>query len=89
MGPFILRANNKPVKAAYAEAEEQQMSENKVWQIEIQINEHDYRTRALVRLHNRDETGLVGVGLARSARPTRRTPSNRSCPDLRNVAGKR
>lgn len=41
------------------------MTEAKRWTVDIQIDEHDGRTRARARLHNRDETGLVGVGLAR------------------------
>jgi hypothetical protein len=61
--------------AAYAEGEEQMM-ESKVWQVEIQIDEHDGRTRALARLHNRDETGLVGVGLARL------NPADRDVPEI-------
>jgi len=44
------------------------MIANKRWSVEIQIDEHDARTPALARLHNRDETGLVGVGLAGSTR---------------------
>lgn len=41
------------------------MTEAKRWTVDIQIDEHEDRTRARARLHNRDETGLVGVGLAR------------------------
>jgi hypothetical protein len=41
------------------------MTEAKRWTVEIHIDEHEDRTRARARLHNRDETGLVGVGLAR------------------------
>jgi len=41
------------------------MTEAKRWTIDIYIDEHDERTRAQAQLHNRDETGLVGVGLAR------------------------
>lgn len=37
----------------------------KKWQVEVVIAEHDGKTRAVARLHNRDETGLVGVGFAR------------------------
>lgn len=40
------------------------MTDAKHWTIDIDIDEHDERTRARARLHNRDETGLVGVGLA-------------------------
>lgn len=37
----------------------------KQWKIEVFIDEHENRTRARARLHNPDETGLVGVGTAR------------------------
>lgn len=37
----------------------------KRWSVDIVIDEHENRTRARARLHNPDETGLVGVGLAR------------------------
>jgi hypothetical protein len=37
----------------------------KQWKIDVYIDEHDAVTRAEVRLHNRDKTGLVGVGTAR------------------------
>ncbi|MGH4006703.1 MAG: DUF1876 domain-containing protein [Pseudonocardiaceae bacterium] len=52
------------------------MIENKVWKVEIQIDEHDGRTRAVARLHNRDETNLVGVGLARL------NPADRDVPEI-------
>jgi hypothetical protein len=41
------------------------MTHAKQWHVDIYIDEHDERTRAQARLHNKDETGLVGVGLAR------------------------
>lgn len=41
------------------------MTEAKRWTVDIHIDEHEARTRARARLHNRDETGLIGVGLAR------------------------
>jgi len=41
------------------------MTQAKHWTIDVYIDEHEERTRATARLHNRDETGLVGVGLAR------------------------
>lgn len=41
------------------------MTEAKHWTVDIYIDEHEERTRATARLHNRDETGLAGVGLAR------------------------
>ncbi len=37
----------------------------KRWKIDIAIDEHEDRTRAKARLHNPDETGLVGIGTAR------------------------
>ena len=39
--------------------------QEKHWRVDIIIDEHDNRTRAEARLHNPDETGFVGVGLAR------------------------
>ncbi len=41
------------------------MTQAKQWRVDIYIDEHDARTRARARLHNPDETKLVGVGLAR------------------------
>jgi hypothetical protein len=52
------------------------MIANKRWRVEIQIDEHEGRTRALARLHNRDETGLIGVGLARL------NPADRDVPEI-------
>ena len=52
------------------------MIANKRWHVEIQIDEHEGRTRALARLHNRDETGLVGLGLARL------NPADRDVPEI-------
>ena len=52
------------------------MIANKRWHVEIQIDEHEGRTRALARLHHRDETGLVGVGLARL------NPADRDVPEI-------
>ncbi|MTD54599.1 DUF1876 domain-containing protein [Amycolatopsis pithecellobii] len=37
----------------------------KQWRVEIFIDEHENRTRAQARLHNPDETGFVGTGVAR------------------------
>lgn len=39
--------------------------QEKHWNVEIFIDEHEAQTRATARLHNQDETGLVGVGTAR------------------------
>lgn len=52
------------------------MATNKRWDVEIQIDEHERTTRAVARLHNRDATGLVGVGLARL------NPSDRNVPEI-------
>lgn len=52
------------------------MIANKRWHVEIQIDEHEGRTRAVARLHNRDETGLVGLGLARL------NPADRDVPEI-------
>jgi hypothetical protein len=44
------------------------MIANKRWHVEIQIDEQQGKTRAMARLHHREEIGLVdlvGVGLAR------------------------
>lgn len=41
------------------------MSETKQWTVQIEIDEHDGRTRAVARLQPPDADGLVGVGLAR------------------------
>jgi hypothetical protein len=35
------------------------------WFVDINIGEHDGRTRAVARLHTHDRTALVGTGLAR------------------------
>ena len=52
------------------------MIANKRWTVEIHIDEHEGRTRALARLHNQDETGLVGLGLARL------NPADRDVPEI-------
>lgn len=41
------------------------MTQAKHWTVDIHIDEHEDRTRAKARLHTRDATKLVGVGLAR------------------------
>lgn len=41
--------------------------EQHTWSVELAIDEHDDRTRALARLHTRDNTELTGVGLARKS----------------------
>jgi hypothetical protein len=52
------------------------MIASKRWAVEIHIDEHEGRTRALARLHNRDETSLVGLGLARL------NPADRDVPEI-------
>lgn len=41
------------------------MTEAKRWTIDIQIDEHEERTRAKARLHVPDESALIGIGIAR------------------------
>ena len=41
--------------------------EEHTWSVQITIDEHDDKTRALARLHTRDDTKLTGVGLARKS----------------------
>ena len=41
------------------------MTEAKHWTIDIHIDEHENRTRAMARLRARDTSKLVGTGLAR------------------------
>lgn len=48
----------------------------KHWTIDIFIDEHEDRTRAKARLHNPDETGLVGIGTARL------NPSDVNVPEI-------
>jgi hypothetical protein len=55
------------------------MSANKRWHVEIQIDEHEGKTRALARLHHREEAGLIGmigIGLARL------NPADRDLPEI-------
>lgn len=46
------------------------------WQVEIQLGEHDGRTRAVARLRTHDRTALVGTGLARL------NPTDRDVPEI-------
>jgi Domain of unknown function (DUF1876) len=50
--------------------------EEKQWRVEVFIDEHEDRTRAKARLHNPEETGLVGVGTARL------NPSDVNVPEI-------
>ena len=52
------------------------MDEAKKWTIDIYIDEHERQTRAEARLHTRDQTRLVGVGLAR------RNPVDPAVPEI-------
>ena len=52
------------------------MIETKRWNVVIEIDEHDGRTRAVASLHNRDADQLTGVGLARL------NPADRDVPEI-------
>jgi hypothetical protein len=52
------------------------MTETTRWNVSIDIDEHDGRTRATARLHTRDSDRLVGVGLARL------NPADRDVPEI-------
>ena len=52
------------------------MDDAKKWTIDIYIDEHERQTRAEARLHTRDQTRLVGVGLAR------RNPVDPAVPEI-------
>jgi len=52
------------------------MIETKRWNVVIEIDEHDGRTRAVASLHNRDADRLTGVGLARL------NPADRDVPEI-------
>ncbi|MBC6445848.1 DUF1876 domain-containing protein [Actinokineospora xionganensis] len=52
------------------------MTETKQWRVDIFIDEHEERTRAKARLTTRDNTALVGIGLARLA------PSDTNVPEI-------
>jgi Domain of unknown function (DUF1876) len=52
------------------------MNEAKRWTVDIDIDEHEGRTRAMARLHTRDTDNLVGVGLARL------NPAHRDVPEI-------
>jgi hypothetical protein len=48
----------------------------KQWQVVIDIDEHDNRTRAVARLRIQDTEKLTGVGLAR------RNPADQDVPEI-------
>ena len=54
------------------------MSTTKHWRVDIFIDEHsdERKTRAEARLHNPDETGLKGEGVAR------RSPRDTEIPEI-------
>jgi Domain of unknown function (DUF1876) len=52
------------------------VDEARTWTIDIYLDEHERQTRAEARLHTRDRTNLVGVGLARC------NPVDRSVPEI-------
>jgi hypothetical protein len=52
------------------------MDDIKHWTVDIEIAEHDGRTRAVAALGSRDGNRLVGVGLARL------NPADRDVPDI-------
>jgi len=52
------------------------VDEGRKWTIDIYLDEHERLTRAEARLHTRDRTNLVGVGLARC------NPFDRSVPEI-------
>jgi hypothetical protein len=56
--------------------EERDMNEIKHWTVDIEIDEHDGRTRAVARLEPQVGNRLVGVGRARL------NPVDRDVPDI-------
>jgi Domain of unknown function (DUF1876) len=56
--------------------EERDMSEIKHWTVDIEIDEHEGRTRAVARLGPQGGSRLVGVGLARL------NPVDRDVPEI-------
>jgi hypothetical protein len=52
------------------------MNEIKHWAIDVEIDEHDGRTRAVARLEPQSGNRLVGVGLARL------NPVDRDVPEI-------
>ncbi len=52
------------------------MNAMKQWQVVIDIDEHDNRTRAVARLLTQDTEQLTGVGLAR------RNPAAQDVPEI-------
>jgi hypothetical protein len=52
------------------------MPTTKQWKVDIYIDEHNEKTRAEARLHNQEQLGLVGVGIAR------RNPHDPDVPEI-------
>lgn len=52
------------------------MPEKTTWTVDIQLDEHEGRTRAVARLHTHDTERLVGVGSARL------NPADRDVPEI-------
>ncbi len=52
------------------------MAEKKHWTVEIAIDEHEGRTRAVARLQSQQSGQMVGVGLARL------NPADRDVPEI-------
>jgi hypothetical protein len=52
------------------------MTNVKRWTVDIQIDEHEEKTRAQARLHSESEAFLVGVGFARLS------PGDRNVPEI-------
>lgn len=52
------------------------MDEVMTWSVTIDIGDHDGHTKAVARLHTRDQRQLTGVGFARLA------PSDRDVPEI-------
>ena len=52
------------------------MNEIKHWTVDIEIDEHEGRTRAVARLEPQEGNRLVGVGQARLS------PADRDVPDI-------
>lgn len=46
------------------------------WSVEVTIDEHDKKTRAVARLRTRDDTHLTGVGHAR------KSPADPNVPEI-------
>lgn len=52
------------------------MDDFKRWTVIVDIDEHDGRTRAVARLHNRESDRLIGIGTASL------NPAERDMPEI-------